>query len=112
MPDRVSEVEHLTQAALALIHTHNSRLKADRLNNYFFNHGGIAIQNLTPLLFEKPEQSGIADDPALDRLIESRAILSRRQCSEHVRINQHRGRLMKCPKQILSRLKVDAGLSA
>src|SRR5882762_9207067 len=112
MSDGMSKIEHLTQAALAFVGAHNPRLKTHRLCNHFLNHDGIAIQNFTPTFFKNLEQSSIADDSALERFVQARAILTRRKSGEHIGIDEYCSRLMKCPEQILAGSQVDAGLSA
>src|SRR5580692_6164600 len=110
--DRVAEIEHLPQPTLTFVGTNHRRLQAHGIGNYFFHHNRVAIQNRAAPVFEKLEQSWISNDAALQRLVKSGTILARRQRLQNVGINQHRARLMKSSEKILSRRKVDAGLSA
>ena len=101
----------MPQAALAFVGTYYRSLQAHGIGNYFFNHGGIAIENLAVAVFEEAEQSGVSDDAALQRLVETGAIFAGGKCLENCGIDQHRARLMKSAEQILPGYEVDAGFS-
>ncbi len=70
--DGVAEIEHAAQAAFVLVGGNDFGFQLHGLRDKAFQFHRIALQNLRALLFKAQEKIEIADDAALERLVEAR----------------------------------------
>ncbi len=73
---------------------------------------GIALQYARAILLEAQEQLDIADDAALQGLVQSRTKFAVRQSLEHPRIDEHDAGMIERSDQVLARHEIHSGLAA
>ena len=110
--DRVAEVQHAAQPALALVLLHHLGLDpAGRGDRVLHRHPVPAAQARRGLA-DRGEERAVAEDRALEDLVGARAELADRQRRQERGIDDHRARLVEGPDHVLGLRVVDAHLAA
>src|SRR5439155_1435963 len=95
--DGMAEIEDAAQTALVFVGGNHFGLQLHGLSNQPLQFHGVALQDLTAILFEAEEELDISDHAALQRFIESGAEFTVGQRLEDSRINQDYPRVVKSP---------------
>src|ERR1700733_12596536 len=94
MTDGMTEVEDHAQARLALVLSDDIGFDANRCRNHAGQRSDFSCEHCIHVLLEITEESGIVDDSRFDRLLKSRAKLSRGQRAKQIGIGEDGLRMM------------------
>src|SRR5262249_11215747 len=83
MAKRVAEVQSLSGAAFALVGTYDAALRGDASRENPVERGALLANEQLHAIFEEVEKMAITENRVLDHLVDSGAILARRESAQH-----------------------------